>query len=115
MQSGSLQVDRPADNSILRKLTTVRFFSIFRSPLYNLHSKFCELTTEEKVALIVQKFGGTSVGDIERIKNVARKVIATKKAGNRVVVVVSAMSGETDKLINLAKQMSPNPSRRKWT
>ncbi len=43
------------------------------------------------MALIVQKFGGTSVGDVERIKNVAKKVIATKKAGNDVVVVVSAI------------------------
>ncbi|MCX7820891.1 MAG: aspartate kinase [Brevinematales bacterium] len=64
------------------------------------------------MALIVQKFGGTSVGDVERIKNVAKKVIATKKAGNDVVVVVSAMSGTTDYLINLGKQTNPNPSKR---
>jgi aspartate kinase len=64
------------------------------------------------MALIVQKFGGTSVGDVERIKNVAKKVIATKKAGNDVVVVVSAMSGTTDYLINLGKQVNPNPSKR---
>jgi aspartate kinase len=67
---------------------------------------------EKKMALIVQKFGGTSVGDVERIKNVAKKVIATKKAGNDVVVVVSAMSGTTDYLINLGKQVNPNPSKR---
>jgi len=64
------------------------------------------------MALIVQKFGGTSVGDVERIKNVAKKVIATKRAGNDVVVVVSAMSGTTDYLINLGKQVNPNPSKR---
>jgi len=64
------------------------------------------------VALIVQKFGGTSVGDIERIKNVASKVVETKKSGNDVVVVVSAMSGTTDYLINLGKQITPNPSKR---
>ena len=54
------------------------------------------------MALIVQKFGGTSVGDVERIKNVARRVVATHEAGNQVVVCVSAMSGETNKLVELA-------------
>ena len=52
--------------------------------------------------LIVQKYGGTSVGNPERIKNVARRVVRTREEGHDVVVVVSAMSGETDKLINLA-------------
>jgi aspartate kinase len=64
------------------------------------------------VALIVQKYGGTSVGTIERIKAVAERVVRTAKAGNRVVVVVSAMSGETDKLIGLAHQISPSPNER---
>ncbi|NPV38406.1 MAG: aspartate kinase [Brevinematales bacterium] len=64
------------------------------------------------MALIVQKFGGTSVGDIERIKNVAKKVKATRDAGHEVVVVVSAMSGNTDYLINLGKQITPNPNKR---
>ncbi len=49
------------------------------------------------VALIVQKYGGTSAGDVERIQNVARRCIATQRAGNDVVVVVSAMSGETNR------------------
>ncbi len=57
------------------------------------------------MALIVQKFGGTSVGTVERIEAVAEKVIATKKQGNQVVVVVSAMSGETNRLIGLAEQV----------
>lgn len=61
--------------------------------------------------LIVQKFGGTSVGDLERIQNVANRVSATKKAGNDVVVVVSAMSGETNKLVSYAEHFSANPSR----
>ncbi|MBN2782912.1 MAG: aspartate kinase [Campylobacterales bacterium] len=61
--------------------------------------------------LIVQKFGGTSVGDLERIQNVANRVSATKKAGNDVVVVVSAMSGETNKLVAYAEHFSQNPSR----
>ena len=64
------------------------------------------------MALIVQKYGGTSVGDIERIKNVARRVLHTKNQGHQVVVVVSAMSGETDKLIRLAQQITPLPDER---
>ncbi len=62
--------------------------------------------------LIVQKYGGTSVGNPERIKNVAKRVVQTREEGNDVVVVVSAMSGETDKLINLANQVSENPDPR---
>jgi aspartate kinase len=62
--------------------------------------------------LIVQKYGGTSVANIERIKAVAERVVATIKQGNKVVVVVSAMSGETDKLIALAKNVSANPAER---
>lgn len=62
--------------------------------------------------LIVQKYGGTSVGNIERIKAVAERVVSTVRQGHRVVVVVSAMSGETDKLIGLANQVSANPSER---
>ncbi|MEK7196055.1 MAG: aspartate kinase [Nitrospirota bacterium] len=62
--------------------------------------------------LIVQKYGGTSVANVERIKNVAARVARTAKEGHRVVVVVSAMSGETDKMINLAHQVSSNPNER---
>ncbi len=62
--------------------------------------------------LIVQKYGGTSVADIERIKKVAERVVNTARNGNRVVVVVSAMAGETDKLIELAQQVSSNPDER---
>ena len=61
------------------------------------------------MALVVQKYGGTSVGDIERIKNVASRAIKTKNQGHDVVVVVSAMAGETDKLIRMAQQITPNP------
>ncbi len=61
---------------------------------------------------IVQKFGGTSVGDLKRIENVAKRVISSKKEGHRIVVVVSAMSGETDKLISYAHYFSKNPSKR---
>jgi aspartate kinase len=62
--------------------------------------------------LIVQKYGGTSVANIERIRAVAERVSKTANEGHKVVVVVSAMSGETDKLIGLADQISPNPSER---
>lgn len=61
--------------------------------------------------LIVQKFGGTSVGDLTRIQNVANRVSESKKAGNDIVVVVSAMSGETNKLISYAEHFSKNPSQ----
>ena len=64
------------------------------------------------MSLLVQKYGGTSVGDPERIRNVARRVIDTQRAGHRVVVVVSAMSGVTDGLIKLAREVSPAPSER---
>jgi aspartate kinase len=64
------------------------------------------------MALIVQKYGGTSVGNPDRIKNVARRVFATQQAGNQVVAVVSAMSGVTDNLIKLAKEVHPEPSER---
>lgn len=64
------------------------------------------------MALIVQKYGGTSVGNPERIKNVARRVLETQQAGNQVVAVVSAMSGVTDNLIKLAKEVHPEPDER---
>ena len=60
--------------------------------------------------LIVQKFGGTSVGDLDRIQNVANRVAKTKKEGHDVVVVVSAMSGETNKLVGYAEHFSKNPA-----
>ncbi|MFM2384341.1 MAG: hypothetical protein RL166_215 [Actinomycetota bacterium] len=64
------------------------------------------------MALIVQKFGGSSVGDAEKIKHVAKRVIETQKAGNQVVVVVSAMGDTTDELMDLANQVTDNPSPR---
>ena len=62
--------------------------------------------------LIVQKYGGSSVADIERIRRVARRVVATRAAGNRVVVVVSAMGHTTDALTKLAHEITPSPQRR---
>lgn len=64
------------------------------------------------MALIVQKFGGTSVGDVERIQQVADKIIKIKNQGHDIVVVVSAMSGETDRLVSLAKKCSTTPDPR---
>ncbi len=61
--------------------------------------------------LIVQKFGGTSVGDLDRIQNVANRIVATLKEGHQVVAVVSAMSGETNKLIGYAEYFSHTPAR----
>lgn len=66
------------------------------------------------MALIVQKFGGTSVGNIERIKRVAERVAGTKRGGNDVVVVVSAMAGETDRLISLAHEICETPDEREY-
>src|SRR5690349_18689283 len=64
------------------------------------------------MALIIQKFGGTSVANTERIKNVAARVAKYRSQGDQVVVVVSAMSGVTDNLIKLAKEIMPLPSER---
>jgi aspartate kinase len=64
------------------------------------------------MALIVQKYGGTSVGSPERIKNVAKRVARFKREGHQIVVVVSAMSGETDRLIKLAKEVQAMPDPR---
>jgi aspartate kinase len=64
------------------------------------------------VALVVQKYGGSSVADAEGIKRVARRIVATRKAGNQVVVAISAMGDSTDELIDLANQVSPQPPAR---
>ncbi|MEM9213626.1 MAG: aspartate kinase [Cyanobacteria bacterium P01_F01_bin.150] len=64
------------------------------------------------MALVVQKYGGTSVGSVERIQAVAERVVNTAKAGQSVVVVVSAMGKSTDTLVDLANQISSNPSHR---
>ena len=62
------------------------------------------------MALIIQKYGGTSVRNIERILAVGQRVGREKKEGNQVIVVVSAMAGETDRLLGLARQIGPTPS-----
>ena len=64
------------------------------------------------MAIIVQKYGGTSVADLDRIRNVARRVIQTYDQGHDVVVILSAMAGVTDNLIGLARQITSTPERR---
>jgi aspartate kinase len=64
------------------------------------------------MSLLVQKYGGTSVGTVERIKQVAEKIHAARRAGNEVVVVVSAMAGETNRLVALAHEISEMPDER---
>jgi aspartate kinase len=66
------------------------------------------------VALVVQKYGGTSVATVDKIRHVAKRVVETKKAGNELVVVVSAMAGETDRLIELAHQIVDKPDEREY-
>lgn len=66
------------------------------------------------MALIVQKFGGTSVGTLDRIRHVANIIAQTQAAGHDVVVVVSAMTGETDRLIHMANELSRNPNAREY-
>ena len=62
--------------------------------------------------LIVQKYGGTSVGSTERIRNVARRIVETQREGCQVVAVISAMAGVTDNLIKLAREVSTDPEKR---
>ena len=64
------------------------------------------------MSIIVKKFGGTSVGDTTKIKNVAKRIVGSIEKGNQVVVVVSAMGGTTDKLVALAHEVSPSPLER---
>ena len=64
------------------------------------------------MGLIVQKFGGTSVANAERIKAAAKRIVETYKAGNKVIVVVSARGQTTDELIDLANELTDNPSTR---
>ncbi|WP_050433646.1 aspartate kinase [Chondromyces crocatus] len=64
------------------------------------------------MSLIVQKFGGTSVGTVDRIRNAAARALATQRAGHQVVVIVSAMAGETNRLLALASELSPLPDAR---
>ena len=70
------------------------------------------MSNKRKNKLIVQKYGGSSVADLKKIKKVAKKVVSYTNKGNRVVVVISAMGNTTDKLVGWAKEINPNPSDR---
>ena len=67
------------------------------------------------MALVVQKYGGSSLENADRIKRVAERIVETRKAGNDVVVVCSAMGDTTDELLELATQVSPVPRPARWT
>src|SRR5206468_8515248 len=66
------------------------------------------------MGIVVQKYGGTSVGDADRIRNVAKRVVATAEQSHKVVVVVSAMGHTTDELVSLARQIAPIPPAREF-
>ena len=68
-----------------------------------------------RVGTLVMKFGGTSVGNPERLTKVAKRIVSAKEAGGRVVAVLSAMGDTTDELVDLAHQISPARSRARWT
>jgi aspartate kinase len=74
--------------------------------------RVCRARAHAIMALIVQKYGGTSVGSTERIRNVARRIARFHREGHELVVVVSAMSGETNRLLGLAKELAPIPDPR---
>ncbi|MGC9314523.1 MAG: aspartate kinase, partial [bacterium] len=66
------------------------------------------------MAIIIQKYGGTSIGDTDKIRHVAERIVRRKRAGDDVVVVVSAMANSTDDLIDLAKKIDPKPPEREF-
>jgi aspartate kinase len=70
------------------------------------------MMAQGSMSIVVQKYGGSSVADVDKIRAVAARVMETRRAGHDVVVVVSAMGDTTDELIALAKKVSPNPERR---
>src|SRR5262245_63649387 len=68
--------------------------------------------SSSRMAIVVQKYGGSSVADVDRLRKVAERVVRTRREGHDVVVVVSAMGDTTDELLALAKSLSANPDRR---
>src|SRR5437867_630410 len=85
------------------------FFSVKRRKV---HATLARMAPAPMAPIIVQKYGGSSVADIEKIRAVARKVKARRDEGAQLVVVVSAMGDTTDELLALAKQISADPPRR---
>ncbi len=70
------------------------------------------MQSKSKSKIVVQKYGGSSIGNVEKIKNVAQRIISYARGGNKIVVVVSAMGDTTDELVALARKINPNPSER---
>ena len=87
------------------------FFLVFRLKTEGLH-KGGPGYHRKSMAIVVQKYGGSSVADVTRIRRVAERIMRTKASGHDVAVVVSAMGDTTDELLGLARQVSPNPDRR---
>src|ERR1700710_3310590 len=77
-----------------------------------IHGRILPVAAASSRKLVVQKYGGSSVENAERVKRVAERIVATRKAGNDVVVVVSAMGDTTDELLDLAQQVTPVPPPR---
>ena len=91
--------------------------SLLTSPLlqcFSLEERAREEVKGGKVTLIVQKYGGSSVATLERIQHVASKIRETRQKGHHVIVVVSAMEGDTDRLIQMARKLSPSPTPREY-
>jgi len=80
--------------------------------IFHKRSRFYRRVKGEQLNILVQKYGGSSVGSVDRIKNVARRIIKSKEQGYKIVVVVSAMSGETNRLIALAHDITSEPAKR---
>lgn len=78
------------------------------------HHTLKDLRQKKIMALLVQKYGGSSVGTLDRIRHVASKIIAAKNQGHQVVVALSAMQGETDRLIQMAEALAPEPDAREY-
>src|SRR6185503_11199735 len=83
-----------------------------RATRHGSHGPFAPVSRNARMGLIVQKYGGTSVADLDRIRNVARRVARTRAQGHDVVVVVSAMAGDTNRLIALGKDAASQPNER---
>ena len=110
----------PTKSNTSAPISPPRYFSTLANLFFHLKSskntllliQFLSSKRKHKMALIVQKYGGTSVGSPERIKNVAKRVAKARAEGHDVVVVVSAMSGETNRLVALAHEMQEFPDPR---
>jgi aspartokinase len=93
----------------LQRYTRLHIYAVEVS-LYCIY--FYKFLGSDIVAIVVQKYGGSSVSTVEKIKNIAKTVINRKKAGNSMIIVVSAMGDTTDELIDLANKVTDTPDKR---